>query len=104
MDFSGGGAHRCVQRPQMHPQGDPWCAGCGLRQRAGARLLAGQKQVNGLCILKKIHLIICLSCKIKKKSLNCSWGVHFGDKGYIKMARNHNNQCGIALYACYPIM
>lgn len=33
-----------------------------------------------------------------------SWSVMYGDEGYIKMARNKNNQCGIALYACYPIM
>ncbi|XP_041823343.1 cathepsin S-like [Melanotaenia boesemani] len=33
-----------------------------------------------------------------------SWGKHFGDEGYIKMARNRSNQCGIALYACFPIM
>uniref|UniRef100_A0A3Q2DV16 Cathepsin S-like n=1 Tax=Cyprinodon variegatus TaxID=28743 RepID=A0A3Q2DV16_CYPVA len=33
-----------------------------------------------------------------------SWGEHFGDEGYIKMARNRNNQCGVALYACFPIM
>ncbi|XP_070703160.1 cathepsin S-like [Pempheris klunzingeri] len=33
-----------------------------------------------------------------------SWGVHFGEEGYIKMARNRRNQCGIALYACFPIM
>ncbi|XP_036411108.1 cathepsin S-like [Megalops cyprinoides] len=33
-----------------------------------------------------------------------SWGVHFGDQGYIRMARNKGDQCGIALYACYPIM
>ncbi|XP_015233465.1 PREDICTED: cathepsin S-like [Cyprinodon variegatus] len=33
-----------------------------------------------------------------------SWGTNFGDQGYIRMARNKNNQCGIALYPCYPIM
>ncbi|XP_018088913.1 cathepsin S isoform X2 [Xenopus laevis] len=33
-----------------------------------------------------------------------SWGVTFGDQGYIKMARNRNNHCGIALKAAYPIV
>ncbi|CAL8298575.1 unnamed protein product [Lota lota] len=33
-----------------------------------------------------------------------SWGVQYGEQGYIKMARNSGNQCGIALYACYPTM
>ncbi|XP_034729729.1 cathepsin S, ortholog2, tandem duplicate 1 [Etheostoma cragini] len=33
-----------------------------------------------------------------------SWGPGFGDQGYIRMARNKSNQCGIGLYSCYPIM
>ncbi|XP_052002548.1 cathepsin S, ortholog2, tandem duplicate 1 [Xyrauchen texanus] len=33
-----------------------------------------------------------------------SWGLYFGDGGYIRIARNQNNMCGIASYACYPVM
>ncbi|XP_051720404.1 cathepsin S-like [Ctenopharyngodon idella] len=33
-----------------------------------------------------------------------SWGTGFGDGGYIRMARNQDNMCGIASYAYYPVM
>ena len=31
-----------------------------------------------------------------------SWGTSWGEGGYIRMARNRENNCGIASFAAYP--
>jgi len=33
-----------------------------------------------------------------------SWGTGWGEAGYIRMARNRNNNCGVAQYPSYPLV
>lgn len=33
-----------------------------------------------------------------------SWGTGWGEKGYMRLARNRNNHCGIATEATYPVI
>lgn len=34
--------------------------------------------------------------------LKNSWGTKYGDQGYVRIARNKGNLCGVASYTCYP--
>ncbi|XP_069074636.1 cathepsin S isoform X1 [Pleurodeles waltl] len=36
--------------------------------------------------------------------LKNSWSTSFGEQGYIRLARNHRNLCGISSYASYALM
>jgi len=73
-----------------------------LRMYARTHKLFGS--LNGLYVLGFVICPILYFNTVFEFDLIFSWGVHYGERGYIKMARNRLNQCGIALYACYPTM
>jgi len=64
---------------------DPSCTSSGLNH---AVVCVGYGSENG-----KAYWII-----------KNSWGAAWGEKGYIRIARNSNNMCGIASDACYPVL
>ncbi|XP_028646959.2 procathepsin L-like [Erpetoichthys calabaricus] len=62
-----------------------------------------------LCSSRKINHAVLLVGYDQMKGFDYwlvknSWGTRWGNKGYIKMARNRNNNCGISCWASYPTM
>ena len=78
---------------------------CSKRKPNHAMLVVGYGSEDGTdyWILKNRYNA-CVSLAIKVETEFCSWGEGWGTHGYMKMARNQNNTCGIATAASYPIV
>lgn len=60
------------------------------------------------CTTKINHCVLAVGYGTDKNGdyyiIKNSWGSTWGERGFFKMARNRNNNCGIASAAGYPIL
>ncbi|XP_059499483.1 cathepsin K-like [Stegostoma tigrinum] len=86
---------------QHDPPRDVTC----FRQVEGGRVCIEEKE---RCSQRLNHAVLLVGFG-RERGMNYwlvknSWGRSWGDRGYIKMAKDRQNNCGIANYAVYPIV
>ncbi|XP_078002295.1 cathepsin L2-like [Phascolarctos cinereus] len=65
------------------------------------------RKTGKLVELSKQNLIDCSrfqSCHGGSAIVKNSWDVKWGEKGYMHIAKDKNNHCGVATYTIYPIL
>ncbi|NXQ26606.1 CATS protein, partial [Alaudala cheleensis] len=96
------------QLPQLLPESSGMRVGCGISWDSSGISPSPGVFDDPQCSQEVNHGVLVVGYgSLQNKDywlVKNSWGVHFGDGGYIRMARNASNLCGIASYASYPLI